>query len=276
MKTQTATATLYTESTRPMLEIEKEETKDTAPRFWQAVLVGGIPGILIGSSATSVIQSLPTTEVVNSTDVESSASPIDEVVEVQLAHSVTNDMSFNQAFAAARAEIGPGGAFVWHGNVYTTFRADDAEWQEMSDEARAEFGQNVISQVECPPYSPTQNEPEIVAMDNADESDVDVHIVGVGQVELESGGTAIVGYGAVDGHYSEFIDTDGDGEVDTVLIDANDNRSLDPDEIIDAEGSGITVDDMVADAVANNGMALDDIVNPEAQEFVDDSMNTLV
>ncbi|MBO4843458.1 MAG: hypothetical protein J5490_02615 [Bacteroidales bacterium] len=273
MKAQTATATLYTESTRPMLEIEKEETKDNAPRFWQAVLVGGIPGILIGSTGTKAVEAIVSSGETATDKV--SVAPTEEVSEVQVAHNVTNDMSFDQAFAAARAEIGPGGAFVWHGNVYTTFRADDAEWQEMTDEARSEFGQQVISQVPCPPYAPTENEPEIVAMDEAraDDVDIDVHIVGVEQIELESGASVVVGYGGVDGHYSEFIDSDGDGEVDTVLIDANDNRHLEPDEIYDAEGAGITVDDMVEEAAINNGVSPDEILNPDVQEFTDNDMN---
>ena len=271
MKAQTATATLYTESTRPMLEIEREETKDTAPRFWQAVLVGGIPGILIGASGTSVIQTM--TSPSEAPD-EVSVAPAENPTDIQVAHSVTNDMSFNQAFATARAEIGPGGAFVWHGNVYTTFRADDAEWQEMSDEERAEFGQQVISQVPCPPYTPTENEPEIVAVDEAEaEADVDVHIVGVEEVALESGASVIVGYGAVDGHYSEFVDSDGDGEVDTVMIDINDDGYYAQEEVFDAEGAGITVNDMVEEAALNNGVSPDDIINSGFQDNPDDGLN---
>ena len=272
MKAQTATATLYTESTRPMNEIEKEETRDTAPRFWQAVLVGGIPGILIGSTGTKAVEAIVSS---SETDDEVIAAPVEEYAEVQVAHNVTNDMSFDQAFAAARAEIGPGGAFVWHGNVYTTFRADDAEWQEMTDEARTEFGQHVISQVPCPPYTPAENEPEIVAMDEADaaEADIDVHIVGVEEVALESGASVIVGYGAVDGHYSEFIDSDGDGEVDTVMIDVNDDGYYAQDEVYDAEGVGITVQDMVEDAAINNGVSPEDILNSDVQDLSNNDLN---
>ena len=273
MKAQTATATLYTEATRPMNEIEKEEARDTAPRFWQAVLVGGIPGILIGSTGTKAVEAIVSSGETSADEV--SVAPAEEIAEVQVAHNVTNDMSFDQAFAAARAEIGPGGAFVWHGNVYTTFRADDAEWQEMTDDARAEFSQQVISQVPCPPYTSTNNEPEIVPMDEteATEADIDVHIVGVEEVALESGASVVVGYGAVDGHYSEFIDSDGDGEVDTVMIDINDDGYYAQEEVYDAEGVGITVQDMVEDAAINNGVSPEDILNSGFQDLSNNDMN---
>ena len=268
--------TLYTDATRPMREVEKEETKEASPRLWQAVLVGGIPGILIGAGGKTVYDEITTSDGPIENDGTEASTPVEEVIEVQVAHSVTDAMSFGQAFATARAEIGPGGAFVWHGNVYTTFRADDVEWQEMTDEARLEFSNHVMSQVQCPPYSPTENEPEIVAIDDAEDmsSDVDVHIVGIGQHVTSDGDHMLYGYGAVDGHYSEFIDTDGDGEVDTVLIDANDNHHLDSNEIIDADGSGITVQDLADEVYANSGTNLEDLLNPEAEDYSDDhSMN---
>ena len=53
-----------------------------------------------------------------------------------------------------------------------------------------------------------------------------------------------MGVGTIEDHAAIFADTDGDNEVDTVLIDANDNAQLDRDEIYDATGSGITMDDL--------------------------------
>ena len=110
-------------------------------------------------------------------------------------------------------------------------------------------------------------------MEETEDADIDVHIVGVEQVELESGASVIVGYGAVDGHYSEFVDSDGDGEVDTVIIDSNDDGFLAPGEVYDAEGSGITVDDMVEEAAINNGVSPEEILNPDVQDFTDNEMN---
>ena len=57
--------------------------------------------------------------------------------DVEVATSVSDEMSFSEAFAAARAEVGPGGAFEWHGNVYGTFTAE--EWESMTPEERQEY-----------------------------------------------------------------------------------------------------------------------------------------
>lgn len=39
--------------------------------------------------------------------------------------TVNDDMSFEQAFAAAREKVGAGGIFVWHGEAYNTFYAEE-------------------------------------------------------------------------------------------------------------------------------------------------------
>ena len=56
---------------------------------------------------------------------------------VSLASVNTDGMSFNEAFAAARAEVGANGVFKWNGGVYGTFYEN--EWAEMSDEFKSEF-----------------------------------------------------------------------------------------------------------------------------------------
>ena len=57
--------------------------------------------------------------------------------EVDIAENIKDDMSFKEAFEAARKEVGPGGAFEWRGNVYNTFTAE--EWNGMSKEEREEY-----------------------------------------------------------------------------------------------------------------------------------------
>lgn len=285
---------------------------------WKSVLIGGVPGILIGSMGTLGVE-------------EAIAQPIDEPViptpdnhyegEVQVAHSVNDEMSYSEAFAAARAEIGPGGAFVWHGHVYGTFRGDDPEWLEMSNEDRAEHSQWILSQVHAGPYTPSNDEPEIVenpqeqhgaeelhderqnneehehhditdghenetnieegneegqgetVQEGTDEEttgEIDVHIVGLAEIETEDGAVQ-VGYGEVDGQNAMFADVDGDGEVDTVLIDLNDNGELDDNEIFDIEGSGVTMADLAAEAELNSAETLDDHLYGDMPDYTNDA-----
>lgn len=240
-----------------------EVKKNGMSPLWQSVLVGGVPGILIGVGGTMGVEAMANQAEETEDVIE--ATPEEAAFEIHEAHSVTDDMSFSEAFAAARNEVGPGGAFTWHGHVYGTYRADDPEWQEMSDEDRTEHSQAILSQVHPSPYTPTENEPSIepVSVDQPDveptasnesaqdQDGVDIHIVGVVQGQTEEGDIVTAGYGNVEGHYAEFVDVDGDGEVDTVLIDANDNQVLDEDEVIPVPDSGLTVEDMIVEAQVN-------------------------
>ncbi|HAK76312.1 MAG TPA: hypothetical protein DCM71_05250 [Runella sp.] len=56
---------------------------------------------------------------------------------IDIAGGINENMTFDEAYAAARAEVGPGGVFSWHGNVYNTFTVE--EWQSLSIAQRQEF-----------------------------------------------------------------------------------------------------------------------------------------
>ena len=200
---------------------------------WKNVLIGGVPGILIGSfAAASVLPYDKGEAIVDDTDVRADMDQEQDFAQsgIREALSVNDGMSFNEAFAAARAEVGPGGAFVWHGQVYGTYRGDDADWQEMNAEDRAAYSQQVLAQVHPTPYTPAGNEPEIVdatdevTADVIDDDDevVDVHIVGADTADaINDGSDMVVADGQVDGVEAVFADTDGDGEIDLVLLDVD-------------------------------------------------------
>lgn len=57
--------------------------------------------------------------------------------EITVATAPSDDMSFNEAFAAARAQVGSNGVFTWRGGVYGTYYAD--EWSALPESYRAEF-----------------------------------------------------------------------------------------------------------------------------------------
>ena len=56
---------------------------------------------------------------------------------VQLSTTVNDDMSFGEAFAAARSELGTGGVFMWQGNAYNTFYKE--EWADMTSFEKESF-----------------------------------------------------------------------------------------------------------------------------------------
>ncbi len=285
MKTQN---TPVTEST--LLQDKPKSNNDkSTPNLWQSVLVGGVPGILIGAIGSNAVEDAiarPDEENEDTEIIEEGA--VQEVPEIQVATSVNDGMSFNEAFEAARNEVGPGGAFVWHGHVYGTYRSSDPEWQEMSAEDRAELCQTIMSQVHPAPYTPTEHEPEIVevqedaeassgetaeevSVETAENQDdeVDVHFIDVVPGQLEDGTSIPVGLAEVNGHSAAFADTDGDGEVDTVRIDLNDNNVLDEGE----EGpiSGLTVDQMLSEVQANNASLVDDSLYGNMPDYTNDT-----
>lgn len=273
-----------TESTA--VKSNPEVKKNGMPPLWQSVLVGGVPGILIGAGGTIGIEAMATDsdETVDTKAGGIEEPPVESSVEILEAHSVSDDMSFSEAFATARAEVGPGGAFSWRGHVYGTYRGDDPEWQEMSDEDRMTHSQEILSQVHPAPYTPTDNEPGIVPAPQEsgeveevpvtetveDPNDIDVHILGVGEFQAPDGSVAQGGVGTVDDHAAIFADTDGDEIVDTVLIDTNDNRYVDRDEIYDATGAGITMDDLRESVETNVTGVMDEI--PDVSDTPDNTL----
>ena len=110
---------------------------------WKRAAIGAASGLLIGGVATVLMgmksaDPEPTDgkqENNNHKDELSNPEWVDD--QIQVATSVNDDMSFGEAFAAARTEVGSGGCFEWHGNVYGTYTAD--EWNHMTAEQRAEW-----------------------------------------------------------------------------------------------------------------------------------------
>lgn len=299
---------------------DKASTSGKKGGLWKSVLVGGVPGIIFGAAGTIATEDVAAAADSSVEDVVESAggaAPVHDVAPV--ATGVTDEMSFSEAFATARAEVGPGGAFSWHGQVYGTY--NKAEWDELSDEQKGEYTESVSeAHVEPEPYEPQPDEPEIVeetpteevdaAADDlgkdaveeeaapaeesapeevlsdepeeaeaeevvleedapaeddpeveqeevvieeaAPEEDVEiineemseemeVEIIGMSHVETEDGSIQDVGIGLVGGHDAAFLDLEGDGEVDTILIDDNDNGEIEENEVYDASGSGISI-----------------------------------
>ena len=60
-----------------------------------------------------------------------------------LATCVNDNMSYSEAFASARNEVGVNGAFVWHGQVYSTCYA--GEWNGLSHEDQDTISLNATS-----------------------------------------------------------------------------------------------------------------------------------
>lgn len=106
---------------------------------WKPVTIGGLTGIVLGAGAMYAVKpsSVDTAEGTADTG---NVSPIDTAQSAEAVSAilpVSDNLSFDEAFAAGRAASGPGGLFTWRGNLYGTYYAD--EWNAMSDEEKDLF-----------------------------------------------------------------------------------------------------------------------------------------
>lgn len=245
---------------------------------WQKVAIGGVTGIVLGSGSTLLMGmertdngDLPIDESKDNTQAESGA-PSWAVGDIDIANSVNDDMKFGEAFATARAEVGPGGAFEWHGNVYATYNAD--EWNSMSAQDKAQFNDhfswnhghhsaNHASHTNSYADNNSQNqenELEVVTAEQNAEShyiaqteshtnspetidvvayDSEVEVIGV--MHDEETGSIVAGLN-VYGQEAIIVDFDGDLTFDVLATDTNNNGILENNEVVDIQGAGITLD----------------------------------
>lgn len=196
-------------------------------------------------------------------EVEPEAPVADEIPH---AH-VSDSMSFSEAFAAARAEVGPGGSFTWHGKVYGTYYKN--EWDSMSSEEQRDFQMAAINgehatapgheasqsnnyayakPVDPVPAEEPYDEPkghEVTLVDPEPVSDDEVRVLGIDQVMDEDGQlheAALIDFG---GNVAMVVDTDGDNVYDVMAADFNGDGEITPDEINPNIGeAGLTVGDV--------------------------------
>ena len=230
----------------------------TNKQTWKQVSISGVTGILMGAGAMKAMQLMAAGESENNA----------EQAETAEAASQYDNMSFREAFDAARAELGAGGVFRWHGNIYNTYTAD--EWNAMNAEEQDDFSEQVGAEisaenVDTSDLAEAETEVEVttesdsdVAIASEDTEDVnvvvdddtnaalaeaneqstesgddDVRVLGYGDVTLDNGRTVTVEELEVNGQRVAVIDVDQDGEADLAMTDLNHNQQMDEGEVID-------------------------------------------
>lgn len=173
--------------------------------------------------------------------------------QIHQAHSVNDEMSFAQAFAAAREEVGPGGVFVWHGNVYGTYYAD--EWNSMTPDQQYAFSSSFHYGGSSNHHShhndqfahhhhedpaPIVHDPNEVAL-VTDEEDEGLMLIGQ---EYNAENDMHLAY-VTDGHnVAMFADVDNDGTYDYYVADFDGNGEITNNEIIDISDQGLSINDV--------------------------------
>ena len=257
----------YNNENKKTEETETSDNKDNVAKgkksIWKKVAVGAGSGILLGSVATLLSASAPLghADGENAEEEGSETHPEWTDGEVPVASSVSDDMSFSEAFTAARTEVGSGGVFEWHGNIYSTVTED--EWNGMTAEQRDEYGShfswhsdNSSTETASSTHSSTSShsahatdEVEVSEVTQASHTeevavvDVDPEVEVLGVVHDEESGANIAGL-AVDGQEVVLIDVNGDETFDVMGADVNGDQQLSQNEIVDISGQNLTVNDL--------------------------------
>ena len=272
------------EPTRLIEEVERDEPTVMETKkggMWKRVVINGSVAMVFGAAGavlTSFVNKPEATtddsdtsdnsDNTNNTTDNGMAALTDG--EVSMATCVDDNMTFGQAFAAARAEVGPGGVFEWHDQLYGTYYA--SEWDAMTPQQQAEFNDHfawshghgaststasttttttdhphdVAVHVEATPANNNNSEPVV-------EVEPEVEVLGV--VHDESGANvAVLEQGGQD---YILVDVDGDGVFDAGAADVNGNGQIDNNEIIPLEAQ-VTVSDLGGFTDGTNDMASND------------------
>ena len=258
---------------------------------WKMIGLGGATGILIGAgaiyaSSAMAAESNDTTPEQPSSE-PASTDPVSAAVssetEINVAHT-TPGKSFSEAFAEARAEVGPGGVFHWRGGVYGTYTKE--EWDAMSDQEKHEFVESArpefsVAQVNTNQITEEHPRAHVVAQHHEEPDpevnininevhihtqneggDEDVHVVTHVGTDVDAIGDdiAVIDQYVVDGHNAYVVDYLDDDLHDVAVVDVNDNDEIDDGEIIDLTTEEIlntdgTLYNASVDATEDTGVA---------------------
>lgn len=252
----------------------------------QKLLTGGAGAL--GAFAGVGIFELLGTSLASSENIAKAEPPVNEEIlhsepvivytEAPFAGSVNDDMSFSEAFATAREEIGPGGFFEWKGHTYNTYYRE--EWEQMDDVAQEDFMTSVYDSTDFEAvaeagvaYTPVSGpNVEVDAGDKVNESDQT-------EPEIEAIPLDRDGDGYID---AEVIDLDGDGMIEVISLDQDfDGRAdsyivdLDDDDIlesviVDEDQDGLQGDEIVVPLEKSGSLAIDDFKEnlPDDDEYL--------
>lgn len=232
----------------------QDDTKKSKGGLWKALAIGGVSGILLGASKEA-IKNYYTEHFKEQMDDIMNDAP-DGSPEAS-APASADDMSFADAFAAARAELGPGGTFTWHGAVFSTYTAD--EWAAMNETQH----QQHVAQAH-PDYAASQVNSEVLVAQDAAVDQPDVRVTG---------------YGEYQGHLVVGLDVDGDQAADFAILDADDSQDLSrPDVVVDSQGNAATVGE-IEDYYAMEGQSAEgDMVSqaPQTEDVPDEQSDVRI
>lgn len=279
---------------RPNENGQQESKKEGAA--WKQVTLGGVSGILMGAGLLYAGQAVAQ-NINNEEKPEEKPEDVVAPEQGETSHTLENglqvaavddNLSFGEAFAQARAEVGPGGVFHWHGGIYNTYTA--AEWNAMTVEQKHDFAQQVKPEVSVDEIStPTDANTHVIvehhvyhheenhttnAVHQVAETTEDVQVASQQTAESADADVHIVGYGNVEGHAAVALDMNNDGQADVAIIDVDDTGNVSsPDIVVDNQGHMATVGELAGEPDPYQTASME---NPDVAPDMPDYMNDVM
>jgi hypothetical protein len=173
---------------------------------------------------------------------------------------INNDMPFSEAFASAREELGAGGVFLYQGEYYNTFYAE-----ELDENNQPVVDYQTTDHHELPDVDYGGDYAEDTATDDAtgqETYDTDnVNAENTGEAEPDMLAADLNTDGAVD---AVFVDINQDGSADVLYADQNMDGQLAEDELVVIHDPS----DLVSSDVVSDGTTMSVDLNADGTDEV--------
>ena len=175
---------------------------------------------------------------------------------------VSDDMSFDEAFASARKQVGAGGVFEWRGKLYGTYYKN--EWDAMSQADKDQYAANVFGTPQAKVHNEKKDMPEVGSGEDGKYNIQQVY--GATTVTDDDGNPMTMVEAKVNGHNAILCDINQDDKIDAMVIDANDDGQITEDEIIPVPQGSVLVSELgcgVPETQPVSGTDMSDVaINP--------------
>lgn len=268
---------------------EEQETSQESKLSSRVKKVAGVAGVAAAGVAAGVVFTSmasggnpePTTQAAHTAVPEGNV----KVAEV------SDDMSFDEAFASARKQVGAGGVFEWRGKLYGTYYKN--EWDAMSQADKDQYAANVFGTPQAKVHNENIQEHPRKDMPEDAEQNTNVQkvshqtnnqqdraeagsgeggryniqqVYGVRTVTDNNGNPMTMVEAKVNGHNAILCDINQDDKIDSMAIDANDDGQITQDEIIPVPQGSVLVSELgygVPETQPVSGTDMSDVaINP--------------
>lgn len=224
---------------------KKSSTAKKVAGFAAAGAAGIAAGIGLSSMAEAHGTQVSDSDVPPVKDAAHHAGDVEMDGDVKTA-TVSDDMSFSEAFASARKQVGAGGVFEWRGKLYNTYYKE--EWDSMSQQEKDQYMAEALG------YKSTNTSSQEVEVEGKLQENIADGAHDVEAVVDDNGNPVTIAFANVGGHNSILVNTDSNIVMDSQATDIYEGASVDDTEVVAIPEGDISVGDTLADTSCADSM----------------------